>query len=118
MTNDVPENIVARLDALVDEEREVLMAGDLQRLAPLLAEKQALIDQLNATDAAAAGLDALKAKVARNQAMLDGAMQGIRAVTARMSALRKIRQSLETYDETGRRRTIRGDGQHSVERRA
>jgi len=50
--------------------------------------------------------------------LLDGALEGIRRVASRMAAIRQVRRSLATYDETGKRRTIDGTMAHNIEKRA
>lgn len=119
MTHETATQLVERLDQLLEHERAALLVGDLDRISDLLEEKEVLIDGLNALDAdPEQGLQGLQAKVMRNQALLDGALAGIRNVAARMSAFRKIRRSLETYDESGRKRVIQGEVERKVEKRA
>ena len=119
MTNDTPQTLINRLDALLEDERRALLEGDLEAIAALLERKEALIDALNAQDPGTkTDLESLQGKVERNQALLDGALQGIRKVAGRMSAFRKIRQTLETYDESGRKQAIQGDVGHRIEKRA
>ena len=119
MTLDKAQNIIDQLDDLLDSERLALLDGDLERISGLLEKKEALIDTLNALEPKARPeLQELQDKVVRNQALLDGALQGIRKVAARMAAYRKIRRSLETYDETGRKKIISGTIDHKVEKRA
>ncbi len=119
MTHEATQILINRLVDLLEKERAALLDGDLETISKLLGTKEALIDALNDMPAAAPdGLRGLQAKVARNQALLDGALQGIRKVAARMAAFRKIRRTLETYDESGRKKTIPGDVAHQVEKRA
>ncbi|MEO3413237.1 flagellar protein FlgN [Roseovarius sp. CAU 1744] len=119
MTTDKSQEIINRLDSLLELERQALLQGDLDKIPALLEEKEALIDDLNENiPEEKTGLQELQVKVERNQALLDGALHGIRKVAARMAAFRRIRRSLETYDESGRKRTIQGDVERRVEKRA
>ncbi|MCZ4352911.1 flagellar export chaperone FlgN [Roseovarius aestuarii] len=119
MTNNNPQTLINRLDSLLEDERRALLDGDLQTIAGLLERKDALIDALNAAEPEVdTDMAALKGKVDRNQALLDGALQGIRKVAGRMAAWRKIRRTLETYDETGRKKSITGEVDHQIEKRA
>lgn len=119
METDAAQNIINRLDELLEAERTALLNGELDKIPLFLEEKETLIDGLNAMDAPAGGeLQDLQSKVERNQALLDGALQGIRKVASRMAAFRRIRKSLETYDETGRKKTIQGEVERRVEKRA
>ncbi|WP_299847505.1 flagellar protein FlgN [uncultured Roseovarius sp.] len=119
MKTETQQDIITRLDELLELERAALLQGELDKIPVLLEEKERLIDALNAGQPdASLSLEELQLKVERNQALLDGALQGIRKVAARMAAFRRIRRSLETYDETGRKRTIQGETERRVEKRA
>jgi len=119
MTPDAGKQIIHRLDTLLESEREALLQGDLRQIATLVASKEALIDDLNGrADASTGDLAAIQAKVLRNQALLDGALQGIRNVAARLAAFRQVRRAMETYDRAGQKRTIPGVVERRVEKRA
>jgi hypothetical protein len=112
-------DIISRLDSLLEAERAALIAGDMDSIPEMLERKTRLIDDLNGlAPGDRDALDTLKSKVMRNQALLDGALQGISAVAGRLAALRRLRDSFDTYDESGRRQTIDGDVAHRVEKRA
>lgn len=119
MTDNTAQDLINKLDSLLETERTALLAGDLETIGRLLEQKEKLIDRLNMIEPQnQQALEGLHNKVTRNQALLDGALQGIRKVAARMAAMRRIRRSLETYDESGRRHTIDGEVLHKVEKRA
>ncbi|MEM6939033.1 MAG: flagellar biosynthesis protein FlgN [Pseudomonadota bacterium] len=117
-SNTAPKTVEA-LSTLLDIEREALLQGDLERLADLLKDKEALIDDMNATPQS--DLDAMQmldGKVKRNQLLLDGAMEGIRAVAERLAHLRESKGAFETYGPDGKRHDIALGPQSSVEHRA
>ncbi|MFX0542069.1 flagellar protein FlgN [Roseovarius sp. S4756] len=116
--HDSTQKIIDEMDTLLEEERKALLKGDLESIRVLLARKEALIDELNALALNAQDLKHLQRKVLRNQALLDGALQGIRTVAGRLTALRRIRRTLETYDGRGQKSTILDVIEHQVERRA
>ncbi|QIE45778.1 flagellar protein FlgN [Pseudohalocynthiibacter aestuariivivens] len=119
MTDNTVQVLIDRLDTLLEKERRALLVGDLDAIGGLLAQKEHLIDALNiAAPDAQHDLRPVQGKVARNQALLDGALQGIRKVATRMAAFRKIRRTLETYDESGRKLILQADVEHKVEKRA
>ena len=118
MSKATDTRIIAQLDALLETERAALLRGDLQAIADTVAKKEQLIDMLNKGVARPADLSGLHHKLRRNQALLDGALQGIRTVAARMAAYRRIRKSMDTYDREGRKLTIPGDISRKVEKRA
>ncbi len=110
---------ITELNELLDAEREALLQGDLESLNDLLVPKETLIAAMRdvpQTDLSA--MQALDQKVKRNQLLLDGAMEGIRAVAQRMSQLREGRGALETYGADGKRHDISLGAETSVEHRA
>lgn len=107
------------LDHLLDRERAALVAGDLDSLPGLLAEKEELIDRLVGSERAETdSIQTLRGKASRNQQLLDSALDGLRAVTARMAELRRVRAGLDTYDMAGRRQVHDVTPRPQVERRA
>ena len=118
-TLDQSTRIIQQLDLILEEERDALLRGDLSQIVALMLKKEQLVDALNALSATASGdLIAVQGKLSRNQALLDGALQGIRTVAARLAAHRRIRRSLDTYDQNGHKRSIPGDIAHHLEKRA
>ncbi|WP_010141274.1 flagellar protein FlgN [Oceanicola sp. S124] len=119
MTNDPHQKLIDELDVLLESEREALMTGQLDKLTDLLERKEALIDRLNGLEGLeAADLQPLRGKAQRNQALLDGALRGIRTVANRFSTLRKIRRTLETYDSQGRKSALVSQHDNKLEKRA
>lgn len=119
MTHDTPQDIIDALDVLLETERQHLLSGNLEALSALLSQKEELIDAMNAMDSAKLELlSGVQKKVVRNQALLSSALEGIRAVAERVASLRQVRKSLETYDESGRKKTYETCTDTSVEKRA
>lgn len=111
--------LLDELDTLLERERITLLEGRLDGLAGLLAEKEDLIESLAALDIDPdqQQLEGLRGKADRNRHLMDSALRGIRSVTTRLGTMRRLRQSLETYDRSGQRTTI-ATGSGQVERRA
>ncbi len=119
MSDDTIEMNFQALDALLEEERNALLNGELEKLTAMLARKEALIDSLNNvihTDIPT--LQSLGTKVKRNQLLLDGALAGIRNVAQGFATLRRLRGSLQTYGSDGKKHNIDVDTDHAVEKRA
>lgn len=113
------ETGIDALNTLLDAERAALLKGDLESIADLLPAKEALIGDMNdAPPDDIAAVQALGGKVRRNQLLLDGALEGIRAAVSRMSAMRDIRAGLETYGADGQKHRIVTETDSSVEKRA
>ncbi len=111
-------NTLEALNTILDQEREALLQGDLDHLSTLLVSKEELINEMNAkpqTDLTA--MQKLDGKVKRNQLLLDGAMEGIRAVAKRLAHLRQVQGGLETYGPDGKRHDILLAPDSSVEHR-
>lgn len=110
---------ITQLDQLLEDERRVLLAGELSKLAHLLPKKESLIDALGSEQTPDRdALEALNQKVERNQLLLDSALDGIRSVARRLATLRRVRTSLETYDADGRKKSIGMSKDGRVEKRA
>ena len=110
---------ISELNDLLDAERVALLEGDLEKVTDLLPPKEVLIGEMNgASQADLAAMQVLDRKVKRNQLLLNGALDGIRTVADRMQALRRVRNSLETYGADGKKRAISVQTRSSVEKRA
>lgn len=119
MTNQNPQDLINDLDSILDQERQALVKGDLNKLSELLTKKEDLINDLNTiTDLERESLAQVHDKVSRNQVLLDSAMEGIRAVATRMAELRRVRKGLDVYDQAGRRTRFSTRGSVSLEKRA
>jgi len=119
MTHQAAKDLIDELDTLLDRERQALVDGDLELLGRMLAQKQGLIEKINAMDALERDhLVHVHDKVTRNQELLNSAMEGIRAVSNRIADLRRVRQGLETYDQAGRKTRFETQDLSSVEKRA
>lgn len=111
--------VFAALDDCLEREKTALLTGDLNAIAALMDEKSLLISHLNALGATEdRALDALKDKAERNQVLFGGALEGIRRVADRLSAMQSLRHSFDTYNKQGQRQTIEGQVVRHVEKRA
>ncbi|MBO9447662.1 flagellar export chaperone FlgN [Ruegeria sp. R14_0] len=97
-------SLVKSLEEVLDLERTALVEGDLDRLHHTAPEKEKLIGALNDLEVLDSDeLIRLQKKVERNQALLNSAAEGIRAVADRMAELRRVRQEFSTYGADGQR---------------
>lgn len=109
----------AKLDALLEQERALLLEGDLEGLGMLLPLKEQMVEMLLRDDGANRQMiQPLEGKLHRNQLLLDGALDGIRAVAKRLADLRHVRSALDTYDERGRKQSVLTPTAPKVEKRA
>lgn len=105
------------LSALLEEERNALLAGDLGALSRVLTcrpgAEAALLDR--PPDAAA--LQALREQAAHNARLLAAAAAGVRQVSETLRSARAGGPTLATYDAAGRA-TRHGGGTPRVSLRA
>ncbi|MEQ6203022.1 flagellar biosynthesis protein FlgN [Sulfitobacter sp. HNIBRBA2951] len=107
------------LDALLEQERTCLLEGDLEALGALLPIKEQLIaDLLERHELTRDILAPIEDKLQRNQLLLDGALDGIKAVATRLAALRQVRTVLDTYDAQGRKKQVVTPTPPKIEKRA
>lgn len=119
MSDTNPQKLIDDLDQILDRERSALMSGDLGKLEELLAKKEKTISKLNTvSDLEREALAPVHSKMSRNQLLLDSAMEGIRAVAARMAELRRIRKGLDVYDKRGQRARFGTRESSKLEKRA
>ena len=117
--SDPASDLIEQMHDLLDRERIALMRGQLEEVGRLFELKQSLIDRIGSSeDPDRDDLETVHTKVIRNQALLNGAMEGIRAVSDRISEMQKVKQGLDTYDKSGRRFTIGKTAQGQVKKRA
>lgn len=119
MTERTSYDLIEALDELLEEERAALLSGNLDTIERLLAQKEGLIDDLSRLDPSEAeNLRGLSKKVGRNQVLLESAMDGIRAVSERLSEMRRLKTTLDTYDSSGTKHQIEVAKDRNLEKRA
>lgn len=119
MTDETHQGLIDALDDLLDREREALLGGKLEQIGDLTSTKEDLIDSINALQPdERLILEMVHQKMTRNQALLNSALDGIRAVANRMADLRRVRSGLETYDRRGNKQTFGTQTSTNVEKRA
>jgi flagellar biosynthesis/type III secretory pathway chaperone len=119
MDEQTRDDLFSSLEALLIEERRALLAGSFENLAAIGEEKARLLDALDALDPDdAEPLQALQNAISRNQVLLQSALSGIRDVAERMALLRRVRESLQTYDAQGHKSEVYRAGAGKLEKRA
>lgn len=95
---------VQRLHQLLETERAALRAGDMDAVHGLTEEKEALLQQFDKKNAQE--LSHLSKDLARNEALLLAARDGVALVQVTLRQQRAARETLSTYDSTGKATTI------------
>lgn len=93
----------ARVLALFDEERDVLLNGPMTALAGLVTRREALVAALLAgpEPPPAAFLSALRIRAERNGRLLRASLAGIRTAQAQVEASEREARRFVTYTATG-----------------
>ncbi|WP_120634075.1 flagellar biosynthesis protein FlgN [Ruegeria sp. EL01] len=119
MRPDPNTSLIKSLEEILDLERAALVEGDLDRLTHMVPEKEKLIGAINDLQVRDSDeLVRIQSKVERNQALLNSAAEGIRAVAGRMAELRRVRQEFSTYGADGQRSGFTVRGHAKLEKRA
>ena len=90
----------ADLADLLEEERLLILSGAWEGLQTLAPRKERCLLDLEAGDP---GLGPLSTSLARNQALLRAALEGLRDASRRRAALASARSGLVTYSASGAR---------------
>ena len=105
---------VERLSRLLDMEKAALICGDLEAVAALVPEKEALTAEFEG--ASTTELRLLSAALLRNGELLTAAKEGVSTVLTMLSQQRAARMSLSSYDSNGKATEI-GQPVRGTERR-
>ena len=95
---------------LLREEREALRAGQLQTVAALAGQKEALVEDVAQMRLSVQDAQKLQKQAAGNAQLLDAALTGLREAQKRLAALRAVRGGLDIYTATGGRETVAKSG--------
>ena len=117
MQNDTLD-ITDALEDLIDQERAAILAGALDDVSKIAIEKERIIGRLEITACDPATLGRLRKKSKRNQQLLTAALRGVRAVMSRLNILRNGPGEMNTYDQSGQRKTLNGGHRGALHRRA
>jgi len=100
------QTAVEALDDLLDHERQMILAGRIDALLRLSADKERQMARLPAAVSDPQTLERLRAKLARNQELLAASARGIKAVRDRIAGLQAQQTRLNTYSRDGASTTL------------
>lgn len=96
------DTTLRQLLALLDEERNLLLKGDIGAIGSLEAAKLDLAQRLEAEDQPSVeALDKLRRSVERNRRLLEAARKGLKSGADRLREIRKALLRLDTYTRGG-----------------
>lgn len=105
------------LERLLDQERQLILAGKIEMLSRIGPEKERLLSRLGQGRAMSPELDRLRRKADRNQQLLEATARGIRNVSRRLAAMKSRKAQLSTYDRGGQMASL-NPVKSTIERRA
>ena len=92
MTEQAAQDLIDELTDLLSSEREALLQGHVSAVQRLAEQKETLVARLaDMHQIPREALVPLQAKVTRNQALIESALEGIRAVADRIAEMRTVR---------------------------
>lgn len=108
MSSPETDRLVAEVEALLAEERRLLLDGQLEGLAPLQERKETLAARLAPLrpQLPPEQVARLHGQALRNQALLTAAAQGVRGIANRLAVIRQIAAGDGTYSPDGTRRRL------------
>ncbi|MCK8484491.1 flagellar protein FlgN [Aliiroseovarius sp. S2029] len=101
MADNKARSITHALEDLLERERHLVLAGEIEQLTRLAPEKERLLQSLAACDSSPTDLEHLRLSTERNQQLLTAAARGIRSVKQRLDALMNGQSELRTYTRDG-----------------
>jgi hypothetical protein len=102
------DRAMAAVEALLDRQRQALLAGDFDALAQLPDRLAQAMDHLGEHRLAPEQLDRLKALADQNARLLLAAQRGVAQIQRRNSG--QTAPTLTTYDASGRQAAATADG--------
>lgn len=93
---------LTELDSLLTRERLAILAAQYDELAEIAGQKIACLKRLDADPPDQTSLKELKALMDANQSLISAALRGVAAARDRVAALESVRDSLTTYDKSGK----------------
>ena len=90
-----------KLSEVLDMESAALRNGQLDALDPLSLQKSQLLVNLQAERSRSIDLASIRAKAARNEALLAAAIRGVQNARTRLSDLQAVKDNLRVYSKEG-----------------
>lgn len=96
-------DLEAQISDLLDNEHDMLLAADFEKLKGIAAKKEELVSSLSmrAREKNPALTSELQIKAKQNARLYEAALLGLKLATTRLSELRTTLGELKTYDDRG-----------------
>lgn len=112
---DSTDQLIDELTELLRVERDTIRNGEFDALTQLADRKLSVMDALSGTPARK--LLQIQAMAHENRKLLEAALIGVRSAQLRLKAIRAATHSYQSYDQSGKSRTI-SPGGGTLEHRA
>ena len=86
---------------LLDQESEALRSGNLSALTPIATEKSKILVNLESERVKPSDIATIRAKAARNEALLAAAIRGVKTARDRIAELDVVKNDLRIYGQDG-----------------
>ena len=117
---DLPHSkVIQQVEDVLVAERALLITGDFKALERLEADKEKVIAAIRPmSERDLQELSHLRGLAEHNQQLFKQALKGIQDVADRLESIRKIGETIDTYDQTGRRISVETQQSKALEKRA
>ena len=117
---DLPNSkVIQQVEDVLVAERALLITGDFKALESLEADKEKVIAAIRPmSEKDLQELRHLRGLAEHNQQLFKQALKGIQDVSDRLESIRKVGETIDTYDHTGRRVSVETQQSKELEKRA
>ena len=99
------KSLAEKIDTQLDLERRLILQGQLEKLEPMIAERERMVADLAesavADEAQIKEIELLQVKARRNAGLIKAAIEGIRAANERVAEIEAAHSKLSTYSAAG-----------------
>ena len=117
---DLPNSkVIQQVEDVLVAERALLVSGDFKALKRLEVDKEKVIAAIRPmSEKDLQELRHLRGLAEHNQQLFKQALKGIQDVSDRLESIRKLGETIDTYDHTGRRVSVETQQSKELEKRA
>lgn len=92
---------IEALRSLLDKENTALVSGETGAIEEFLTQKQQMLHALETQQVSPEDLAEIRARLRRNQDLIEGTLEGMRAAFERLRDVQTVAQGLKTYGPEG-----------------
>ena len=111
------KSTIVQLVQLLEEEGHAVRTGNISALEPILEQKSELLITLESSPNNYTDIAIIRAKAARNEALLAAAIRGVKTARNRLLELESVKSELRVYGKDGSLQQTKGHSS-ALERKA